>query len=694
MFNFLKFNLFIVILLFASQFYSQEAIHASDEYSKTHDDLLNLSPLEKIKRYDQLFYDYFFKDESKAIHYNSELYKISKKYNLNTGIGDYYLNTAYINYSKSDLKTAILNSRNAGEYYLKDKNFDDFLVAISRQCMYLKANNQLKESLILAIKKIKKYNNFTQLAGLGELYQFVAEYYFDSKNYKKSIGYAKSALFIFQKAKHYNGIAECNGLIGDIQYELENYYESIKYINGIHELPEELKNNLAHQIVYNALMAKNYIKIKKYSESIHFSNKAIKLLENVDFGLIMIEVKLCKVDALQKNGKNKMALGMLLILEKEIQNYLTEPDVEKSLKYINVIKSNIYTANKQYDLAILALKKNLLYTKIDIDTYKNISSLQYKLKNFKEAYTNHLVYHSNIIKRLKENQENNLDELHVQYNVKENEFKIQNLKIKKLKNDIELKEQREFIRILIGVTIILIISLSFAYYIYRIRNKVSQILDYKNKKLEVSNSNLIKSNKEKDVLLKEIHHRVKNNLQLVISMINIQSQLYDLDEFVELSSNRIQSMLLIHQTLYQGDSLLSIDFKNYLNLLTTTILEIFEKETLVTIEIQADNIQFNTSTTIPLGLIVNEIVSNALKHAFPNNESGKIQITITPTQENKYQLKIEDNGIGFSSDYLNKKSFGLELINLLSSQLHGSILIDSSPNRSTIYTIIFQEVTD
>jgi two-component sensor histidine kinase len=140
--------------------------------------------------------------------------------------------------------------------------------------------------------------------------------------------------------------------------------------------------------------------------------------------------------------------------------------------------------------------------------------------------------------------------------------------------------------------------------------------------------------------------------------------------------------------------LVSIDFKNYLTLLTTSILEIFEKENLIEININIENIQFNTSTTIPLGLIVNEIVSNALKHAFPNNKSGIINISIKHKNENYFELIIEDNGIGFSSDHLDKKSFGLELINLLSYQMHGKLSIDSSPNNSTKYTIDFKEIYD
>lgn len=239
----------------------------------------------------------------------------------------------------------------------------------------------------------------------------------------------------------------------------------------------------------------------------------------------------------------------------------------------------------------------------------------------------------------------------------------------------------KFIPVLIPVLILLFIILLLFIYIFNLK----LIIKDSNKLIEDSLN-------ENEILLKEIHHRVKNNLQLIISMLNIQSQINNVDDFVDLSSKRINSIMLLHQYLYQFDSFSNIDFKNYIYLLTESILEIFDKKNSIQINLFIDNIKFSQSTAMPLGLILNEIVSNSLKHAFTNREYGFLNISVIQLKNNFFQLIIEDNGIGFSSDYLSKQSFGLELINLLAKQLNGTIIIDTEKYRSTKYLLNFQEI--
>lgn len=652
-----------------------------------------LNPEGKIKLYEQLFYNNFFKDESKAVRYNKILFTISKKYNLKSGVGDYFLNIAFLKYSKSDFKLALFYSKKAGEFYLKDKNYNDFLFSISRQCMYLKAIGQIDESFKLAINKIKIFKKYTEFAGLGELYQFVAEYYFYNKNYNKSIGYAKRALLIFQKSKYYNGIAGCNILIGDIHYALANYSESIKYIDGINELPDRLKNNLSYQIVYNFLMAKNHIKINNNLKSIHFSNKAISLLQNSDFGLVMIEAKLYKADALQKLGKNEKALNIILNLEKDIQNYLADPDVDESLKYINVIKSNIYKDFKQYKLALFSQQKNLKFKKVDLETYDNVSKLHYRLEQYKDAYENQRIFHNKKLKQLKENQKNNLDELNVLYKVKENEFKIQNFKIQNLINDLEIKKQREYLKNIIIIAVILLLLLLFGIYIYRIRIKVSQILKDKNQKLENANELLNTSLREKEILLKEIHHRVKNNLQLVSSILNIQandSPDISVAEFLDKCQNRISSIALIHKNLYITENIDKVDFQEYVEDLANCILDSFVNKERISYQIKANENKFNIQTSISLGLIISELSCNSVKHAFKDNEEGRIYVELNKLEDNKFELIFGDNGCGNSNKVETSTSIGLELVSLLAMQLNGNVV--ELDKQGTFYRITFEEI--
>ncbi len=191
---------------------------------------------------------------------------------------------------------------------------------------------------------------------------------------------------------------------------------------------------------------------------------------------------------------------------------------------------------------------------------------------------------------------------------------------------------------------------------------------------------LRKSLKEKEILLKEIHHRVKNNLQIVTSLLKLQSS-YVEDENVKLlfkeSQNRVKSMSLIHQKLYQTKDLASIDFKEYVQTVTTHLQHSFGMlEDRVNIEIDVVNLFMSIDNAIPAGLIINELVSNALKHAFADGRKGKIFISAAYDEFKKeYWLVIRDSGIGISKNFdIHKaKSFGLKLVSTLLEQMSGSL---------------------
>lgn len=160
---------------------------------------------------------------------------------------------------------------------------------------------------------------------------------------------------------------------------------------------------------------------------------------------------------------------------------------------------------------------------------------------------------------------------------------------------------------------------------------------------------------EKETLLREIHHRVKNNLQIISSLLNIQSD--NIEDPTLLSNiregqNRVQAMSLIHQNLYQSEHLSNVDIENYLKELVVYLSEMFEKDgKKINVEIEANHIEFDIDTAIPLGLIVNELVSNAYKYAFENQANGKIKIDIKALNEVEYELNVNDDGKGLPSDF-------------------------------------------
>ena len=199
---------------------------------------------------------------------------------------------------------------------------------------------------------------------------------------------------------------------------------------------------------------------------------------------------------------------------------------------------------------------------------------------------------------------------------------------------------------------------------------------------------------EKEMLLKEIYHRVKNNLMIISSLLNLQSR-YIKDEeskniFKE-SQNRARSMALIHERLYQSTDLKRIDFGEYIRTLANDLYNTYVLDkNLITLNINVDDVKLDINTSIPLGLIVNELITNSLKHAFPHGKSGEINIQFH-TLEDKYLLEVKDNGIGFPKEinYQNTNSLGLRLINSLTEQIDGEIQFNNKSGTS--FKIIFTE---
>ena len=197
---------------------------------------------------------------------------------------------------------------------------------------------------------------------------------------------------------------------------------------------------------------------------------------------------------------------------------------------------------------------------------------------------------------------------------------------------------------------------------------------------------------EKNILIKEIHHRVKNNLQLVMCLLNIQSRKNNNDEindFIEKGQTRISSMSLIHQNLYQSDNLEKVNFHDYLLELIESIKNCLNDSKKIEFNVNVQSISFDIQTAIPLGLIINELVCNSIKYAFPNEAYGKINIQITYIKsDEKYILFYSDDGIGMDINVNNKpKSIGLKLIKLLTEQLNGTIKTNSLNGLE--YEIIF-----
>jgi len=205
---------------------------------------------------------------------------------------------------------------------------------------------------------------------------------------------------------------------------------------------------------------------------------------------------------------------------------------------------------------------------------------------------------------------------------------------------------------------------------------------------------LTASLKEKEVLLKEIHHRVKNNLQVVSSLLNLQSQhITDKDSLAmfQESQNRVRSMALIHEKLYTSEDLSHIDIASYIHSLTHQLITTYRTaSSRVSMNIAITDIFLTITTAIPCGLIINELVTNALKHAFPQERDGTITVSMTPSNKDSLILTVSDTGIGFPKeiDFRNTTTLGMQLVTSLAQQLEGTITLDRS--EGTTFTTTFR----
>jgi len=199
--------------------------------------------------------------------------------------------------------------------------------------------------------------------------------------------------------------------------------------------------------------------------------------------------------------------------------------------------------------------------------------------------------------------------------------------------------------------------------------------------------------KEKEVLLREIHHRVKNNLQIITSLLKLQSQHIEDKRYVEMckdSQDRIRSMSLIHEMLYQSKHLSKINFKEYIRTLTNYLFRSCwpSPHRKIALKIESENVYLAIDNAIPCGLIINELVSNSLKHAFPDGKEGQIKIGLRSINEEDVELVVSDDGVGIPEDLDIKstKSLGLHLVTILAEdQLHGEIKLDR--NKGTEFQI-------
>jgi two-component sensor histidine kinase len=211
------------------------------------------------------------------------------------------------------------------------------------------------------------------------------------------------------------------------------------------------------------------------------------------------------------------------------------------------------------------------------------------------------------------------------------------------------------------------------------------------KRIIEENINLAQSNRDKEILLREIHHRVKNNFQIISSLIRLQSEIAQkksVDEVFQILLNRIYSMATVHELLYRSDRLEAIPLQDYLIHLIKLLIDTLNVSSTIESDIRAENVQIPLEQASPFGLIINEIITNSIKHGFEGRALGSIYLHARKTADNRLFIEIGDNGKGMNTILSTEDTLGLSLVQSLVEQLNGQLTAVSKSN-GTHYTLSF-----
>jgi len=286
-----------------------------------------------------------------------------------------------------------------------------------------------------------------------------------------------------------------------------------------------------------------------------------------------------------------------------------------------------------------------------------------------------------------------IEELQIKY---ESEKRNKDLVLLNKKSELQqnkLQQASMTQRYTLASLVLMIVILALLYKQYKLKNSSNHDLQHQKEEITVKNQSLKRLLSEKEWLLKEIHHRVKNNLQIIISLLNSQSTYLDNDialTAIKESQHRMYSISLIHQMLYQSENLALIDMATYIEELANYLRSSFDLTGKVNLNFDLTSIKMNVNQAIPVGLILNETITNAIKYAFDVKRDGNITISFYEDHPDHVTLLVIDDGPGFPSSFNleNCQSLGMNLIKGLTNQLEGSFDI-SRDDDMTCLTIAF-----
>lgn len=567
----------------------------------------------------------------------------------------------WLKYTNNNIESSIAYIDTAINLSIKYKLTDLTISAYSSKAQTLSFIGDLLGALN-SINKAKKIAIQTNNEKLYMLRASEAKIYFDLERYKESIQIINSLIKHFKEIEDVrNTIRWMNNLSKiydkchcvNLETRTKHIYETILYLDKINDPHNQSYTNTHHDSYYKSYtylhMAHLQIDLANLNEASTYLNKTERLLPFTN------------------------------------DIFLTA--------WYNELKGWLHYEKKEYKKAVNFTKKAYeLYTEIgDLDAQKNnakkLAHFYSYVPDYKNAFHFMEITHNMIDSLNEKSRIEKIKELEVSAKYDEKNYRDslrivteKKLALLKLEQQIEVDEKNK-ITLTLALISVSLLGLVL-YWALRRKKEQTQILSTKNKQIAESLD-------EKVILIKEIHHRVKNNFEIVSSLMELQSDEIEDEKALSINKegqNRIRIMAMIHEKLYSNESG-TIDFEDYLSSLIHELSMLYAKN--VKTSLETNNISFDLHTAITLGLIVNELVTNSFKYAFSGNNENELKISLKKENNKYFHLKIKDNGPGLFLDTEMKKvkSLGLFLVYRLTRQLQGSVNFEN--NNGVEFKIVF-----
>ncbi|MBE9461434.1 histidine kinase dimerization/phosphoacceptor domain -containing protein [Dyadobacter subterraneus] len=601
---------------------------------------------------------------------------------------------------------------------------------------YSLSENEIKEKIKFMQQSLHNFRLAGNREKEGHVLKELGDLYFIQGNTGQALATLKHSLKIFQSIK-YKRLMGVYDLLGRVYSDLGDPWEGIKYgLLALATAKQVGDTSIQQCTIYNRI-GMTYFDLGDFENAHQYYKYALTIAEKYKDADAIYEVASNQAFALNGLNRPVESLALLNKIEKKYtaagvdgrvmidhaiistlrqlkQNAKAEIYCDELLNIASHLTSREELHNKIYSIVIPFYLATQDYSKAEKylplhkelagrsqnrkNQYANFlwqSRLDSARRNYVSAMGNYEHYSALKDSVFNETKIREIGQLEVIYDIEKKDENIGML-TKQSQLQAGMLRQASLVQKITLVSIaMLLIILSLLYNSYRLNQKINLNMQVQQEEINRKNISLSRLVIEKEWLIKEIHHRVKNNLHMVAGLLDSQSEFLKTDEArmaITDSQHRIQSMSMIHQKLYQTENMSTIDISAYVHEMVAYLKDSFDSRQPIIFNIQVERVEMNISYSIPLGLILNEAITNAIKYAFPGDRSGIITIVLEQTVPENFILSISDNGIGISNDFDIQKNntFGLALIQGLCDDIGGKLEINSHGGTEIRISFVYQ----